>query len=119
MSRKSLPVWDSIKTSWFLLLQVPEKPVVQKTTSSNVRIFKTSEPAKPVVKTTIEKTVVKPAAKPKVDISWVKVGCTVKHKTFGEGKVIEITNGKVTVTFGKAEKKFQYPFAFENGFLTK
>jgi hypothetical protein len=96
------------------------KTFVQKTAaSSNVRIFKSPEPAKPAIKTTVEKPAAKAEPKPKVDLSWVKVGCTVKHKTFGEGEVIEIANGKVTVTFGKAEKKFQYPFAFENGFLTK
>ncbi len=84
---------------------------------SSTKIFRASEPTGTPIRVNIEKPSTK--REPKVDLSWVKIGCAVHHKTFGEGTVIEINNGKVTVAFGKAEKKFQYPFAFENGFLSK
>jgi hypothetical protein len=45
------------------------------------------------------------------------VGVSVKHKVFGEGKVIKIIDDKIYVGFGKAEKLFLFPGAFENGFL--
>ena len=57
--------------------------------------------------------------KTKVDVSWVTVGCAIKHKSFGVGTVVEFKPGKVIVAFGKAEKVFQFPDAIENGFLTK
>ncbi|MDD4076012.1 MAG: hypothetical protein PHC80_07955 [Eubacteriales bacterium] len=59
----------------------------------------------------------KEAPKPTVDVSGVVVGATVHHGKFGDGTVIEIKGGFITVTFGKAEKKFQFPGAFEGGFL--
>lgn len=41
-------------------------------------------------------------------------GETVKHISFGSGKIIEFTNNYITVLFdeSKAEKKFIYPNAF-------
>ncbi|WP_243112692.1 GIY-YIG nuclease family protein [Caproiciproducens sp. NJN-50] len=59
------------------------------------------------------------SAKPKVDISGVKIGSSVSHKAFGEGTVLKIVGDKITVAFGKAEKTFLFPQAFEQGFLTK
>ena len=56
--------------------------------------------------------------KPKVDCSKVKVGSLLIHKSFGKGKVIEINGGVMTVSFGKAEKKFQFPEALENAYFT-
>lgn len=55
--------------------------------------------------------------KPKIDYSHVKVGSVLGHKTFGKGKVIEMKGGHITVAFGTAEKRFQFPQAIENGFL--
>lgn len=52
-----------------------------------------------------------------IDFSGVKVGIVVKHKVFGEGKIIELEGRLVTVAFETGEKKFQFPQAFENGFL--
>ncbi|MDR0852957.1 MAG: GIY-YIG nuclease family protein [Clostridiales Family XIII bacterium] len=55
--------------------------------------------------------------KPQIDLSNVKSGASVIHKSFGEGIVTKIGEEKIYVSFGKAEKMFQYPSAFENGFL--
>jgi hypothetical protein len=53
----------------------------------------------------------------KIDCSHVKVGSALTHKTFGKGKVVSISGELMTVSFGKAEKKFQFPTAIQNGFL--
>jgi len=58
-----------------------------------------------------------PPQKPTLDLSGVIVGTSVKHKSFGDGVVIEIASDVITVAFGTAEKKFLFPGAFENGFL--
>ena len=54
---------------------------------------------------------------PKIDCSHVKVGSVLTHKTFGKGKVVSISGGLMTVSFGKAEKRSQFPDAIKNGFL--
>jgi hypothetical protein len=61
--------------------------------------------------------VAKKEEKPTIDTSGVKVGSMLIHKTFGKGKVTALTNGLITVAFGQAEKKFQFPDAIVNGFL--
>ena len=52
-----------------------------------------------------------------IDLSGVKPGVTLIHKSFGEGKVIKIVDDRIIVAFGKAEKMFLFPGAFESGFL--
>ena len=50
----------------------------------------------------------------------VKAGDRVKHKTFGEGKVIIIGKGYLEVKFElSGEKKFENPDAFIQGYLKK
>jgi len=56
-------------------------------------------------------------SKPTVDTSGVAVGVTVQHKVFGAGIVIEISKGMITVAFEQGQKRFEFPGAFENGFL--
>lgn len=56
--------------------------------------------------------------KPTIDLSNVRVGASVKHKAFGDGIVIELTADRIFIVFGKAEKVFLFPTAFENGFLS-
>ncbi|GHU37692.1 type III restriction endonuclease [Clostridia bacterium] len=58
-----------------------------------------------------------PQPKPTLDLSGVKAGVTVKHKIFGEGSVLELSAGLIIVDFGIGQKKFQFPKAFEDGFL--
>ena len=85
------------------------------TTSSNTAqspLSKVAESAKPSYNTA------KPTEeKPRIDLSDVKPGVSVIHKVFGEGIVTKIGTDRIHISFGKAEKMFQYPSSFENGFL--
>jgi len=45
------------------------------------------------------------------------LGEAVRHKVFGEGRIVSVTGNYVTVRFGQEEKTFLFPDAFEN-FLT-
>lgn len=65
---------------------------------------------KPVVKE-------EPKKMPKIDLSGVKVGLTVKHKKFGKGTVSSLDNKHIRVTFSVGEKRFIFPDAFNTGFL--
>lgn len=65
----------------------------------------------------IEPSKVVEPTKPKVDTSGVAIDTKVKHKIFGEGKVIELTNSAITLKFNQGEKRFVFPDAFESGFL--
>lgn len=49
--------------------------------------------------------------------SGAAVGSAVAHAKFGTGKVIELSSGYVTVSFGQGKKRFLFPNAFESGFL--
>ena len=54
-----------------------------------------------------------------VDVSGVEAGTAVLHKAFGEGTVSKIDGGVIYVVFDGVEKKFQFPGAFQQGFLRK
>lgn len=54
----------------------------------------------------------------KVDISNIAVGSSVSHEKFGIGEIVELKGEYITIAFGKAEKLFLFPSAFEEGFLT-
>ncbi len=58
-----------------------------------------------------------PAVKPPVDLSRVALGSTVTHKVYGEGAITSLTQERVTVNFGGAEKTFTFPDAFTSRFL--
>ena len=58
-------------------------------------------------------------AAPQVDVSDIAVDSAVVHKAFGAGIVQSIGKGLITVSFGGLEKKFQFPGAFQQGFLRK
>ncbi len=60
-----------------------------------------------------------PERKPAVhtDTEKIHAGTVVSHKAFGRGTVKEINGGYITVIFQNTEKKFQFPGAFEQGFL--
>ena len=60
----------------------------------------------------------KPAPHAQVDLSRVVVGCQLRHKAFGIGTVKEIRGGLMIVRFGETEKKFQFPGALLQGFLS-
>lgn len=57
------------------------------------------------------------ASPPSNDISKVTPGVKVTHKAFGEGTVTGVEKGIITVSFGDMSKKFQFPGAFQQGFL--
>ena len=51
----------------------------------------------------------------KINIPNVKVGTKLTHQLFCEGIVVNIGDGLMTVSFGSAEKTFQFPDAILNG----
>ena len=59
-----------------------------------------------------------PAPQKLVDLSCVVVGGQLRHKAFGMGTVKEIQGGVIVVLFGGTEKKFQFPGAILQGFLS-
>ena len=59
-----------------------------------------------------------PAPHAQVDLSRVVVGGQLRHKAFGMGTVKEIQGGLMIVRFGETEKKFQFPGALLQGFLS-
>jgi len=62
-------------------------------------------------------TTATPPDKPRVDISAVTVGSKLTHKKFGEGTVVELKCGFMTIRFTEGEKKFMFPKAIEMGFF--
>jgi hypothetical protein len=42
------------------------------------------------------------------------IDCLVTNRTYGDGKVTEVSDTYIRVRFGECEKKFQYPMAFES-----
>ena len=53
-----------------------------------------------------------------VDYSAVSINSQVLHAKFGTGKVCSIENAMITVDFSGGTKKFPFPDAIENGFLS-
>ena len=64
---------------------------------------------KPVAKNTTEKQ--------ELNANSIKVGDAVEHNKYGVGRVKEITDNMVIVSFNVEEKKFPFPMAFDNKFL--
>ena len=62
----------------------------------------------------------KPQPKPeiKIDLSKVKAGANVRHKAFGVGTIREIDGKYIIVDFDGLIKRFMFPAAFNQGFLT-
>lgn len=52
-----------------------------------------------------------------IDVSKVRAGTIVTHKAFGVGQVKGIDGGIIVVIFDGVKKRFQFPGAFEQGFL--
>jgi hypothetical protein len=88
------------------------KPLVQETSHG---FTLAPSPIKPVI--------IPAETKPKlnVDVSDIKPGSIVTHKAFGQGKVksIDLTRGIIVVEYEDKNRFFQFPGAFEQGFLTK
>jgi hypothetical protein len=45
------------------------------------------------------------------------IGCSVIHKRFGTGEIVDATSDRVLVNFNGVTKPFVYPSSFEQGFL--
>lgn len=90
------------------------------------------EPARPRVRKTVEvvqlpKPEPEASAEPergpervaptKEQLSALGAGSVVVHKAFGRGEVVEVEGGHINVRFGDRERRFQFPNAFEQGFL--
>ncbi len=56
--------------------------------------------------------------KKQIDTSSIKVGSILRHKAFGLGKVKELDGGRMIVTFDGNDKRFQFPGAILQGFLS-
>lgn len=62
-----------------------------------------------------------PIAAPEVtvfDPNSIKETSTVYHKVYGEGIVSQLTDEEIYVKFGEKQRIFQFPDAFEKGWLT-
>lgn len=105
--------------------EIPEKP--KKKTASRQESKKPIIPSRTThVAPTYRPSYVPPAPvvpkKPEpvpVDVSDIAPGVSVVHKAFGIGAVISIQKGMIVISFGSEEKKFQFPGAFQQGFLRK
>ena len=87
-------------------------PIAQ---SSKATIGGTYRPAY-VPPTPVLETQKKPVLK--VDVSNVHAGTIVRHKAFGAGEVKGIDGSRLIVSFKGKDKIFQFPGAFEQGFLS-
>jgi len=54
----------------------------------------------------------------RTDLSKVAKGSVVEHKMFGTGVVLDLDSGTVIVAFADIEKRFGYPYAFNEGILS-
>lgn len=88
--------------------QPARQPVRQAYPAANVSTFiSTPKPAAP-------------ANTPKADVSGIRVGTRVQHKTFGEGTIVSMAERTVTVRFtAGGEKTLGFPYAFDMGLVKK
>ncbi len=90
--------------------------IVQKSASTVTPSVSTYRPAyvppQPAVAPVVQK---KPQIT--VDTSMVHAGTIVKHHAFGKGEVKGIDGAVMVVVFNGVDKRFQFPGAFEQGFL--
>ena len=87
-------------------------PIVQNTRTTTGSTYRPAYvPPTPVATPVVKKPVIK------VDTSKIHAGTIVEHKAFGTGQVKGIDGSIIVVVFDGIDKKFQFPGAFENGFL--
>ena len=105
---------DEEKASPVIQKPVPtqRKPVVETRTQIAAPTYRPSYvPPTSFAKPVVNKPVIQ------FDRSKVKSGTIVTHKAFGNGQVKGIDGHVSVVTFNGVDKKFQFPGAFEQGFL--
>lgn len=87
-------------------------PIVQNPRPSTGSTYRPAYvPPTPVATPVVKKPVIK------VDTSKIHAGTIVTHKAFGTGQVKGVDGGLIVVAFSGVDKKFQFPGAFEQGFL--
>jgi DNA or RNA helicases of superfamily II len=97
-------------------------------TSTEVKVSESVKCAEPVIKSAVAPVqstrsklstgvAIQSEKKEKMDLSGVKVGAKVMHKSFGDGVIKKFENDLIEISFGSAVKRFQFPQGFENGFL--
>ena len=80
---------------------------------SEVKVVPAEEPEK-----VVEVVEPEPEAEKVFDTDSVTEQSTVYHNRFGRGTVTQIADGKIYVEFGGQQRIFQYPDAFDKGWLT-
>ena len=92
--------------------EIKQQPIVEHSGSKSTPTYRPSY-MPPISVATPE------AKKPtvQVDTSAIKAGSIVTHKAYGSGRVKGIDGGVIVVVFDGVDKKFQFPGAFEQGFL--
>lgn len=100
-------------------MEVPETPVRRMANKPSERKDKliTASVKSPVPKPVTKQTVTVETTK-SADIDTVKVGSTLQHKAFGLGRVKKIYNGIILIHFDSGDKKFHFPGAIQQGFLS-
>ena len=51
--------------------------------------------------------------------AWAVVGAAVLHKTYGDGTIVKISDGRMDIRFGKDTKTFVYPKAITDGHISQ
>lgn len=120
---------DSMKADAPTLDDIPERPIfknISQYDDEEEAVLKTAESrVTHNVGSTYKPSYVPPApiVAPKqkelkdIDVSKVKAGALVIHKAFGVGQVKGIDGPRLVVAFKGVDKIFQFPGAFEQGFL--
>lgn len=49
----------------------------------------------------------------------LSIGDIVEHKSFGIGKIVDLSSGIITVEFDNFQKQFRYPDSLQQGFIKK
>ena len=108
MTADDLPMAAEPKVKY----ETKRKPLVEQSNSVSTPTYRPAYvPPTPTAQPVAKKPTVH------VDASKIHAGTIVSHKAFGMGEVKGIDGGLIVVIFGGVDKKFQFPGAFEQGFL--
>jgi len=100
-------------------MEAPEPSPVDFPDMSVKELRKASEiQPKPILQKSIVQVTAPMPQKKQIDTSSIKAGSVLRHKAFGLGTVKEINGGIMIVTFSDSDKRFQFPGAILQGFLS-
>ena len=97
-------------------MEAPAPPLPDVATESPKAVEIPPRPAAP--QSVVRQAAVPESEKKQIDTSGIKVGSILRHKAFGVGTVKNIEGGIITVTFDNLDKRFQFPGAVKQGFLS-